>query len=726
MKVKHVFLTVGLSLALALGVGAAIGAHKTLKSANAWSGAECGKTWYVTGTMDGQNWDSWNLMTLNVETNRYEYTFEDANQVKFKLKNAASWDTGIEINAEYGDDLDWDGKGWRALTQANGSDFETKAAGRYTIYFQNADNYESEWENGIWAFGIEQYVEPIDPTTLEFYVRVGGGPDLLMSYYGEEPYDEGTKTAYVYTRTISAVAGNKLFFKRGSETIEPGASDPEGQNNLLYNSSNHEITVVQDSTDKELTLKLYEDGGYDTFLTGYDPNVVRHYFTNNQGWAGTPRYYVYNANNDFPAAWPGSEMTFVDVDGYGQSRYSFQVDIDKWPNFVIASNDGSDQTINCQFASYYDDKGFYLNERDAEHENHWTLSVYDYAPVVRKINVGGTPYDLVESDPQPGGDVVMQYESEDIDIVANDQITYRIDNVAQTASLEAYGLNNGKVVEGDNYALVGARGKVYVKIMNDSSVQLFVEGIHELSKGYHVFMNDNEIIELATSDEPVPDGFTGQRYSNAVTFHQNDKFKLINTNLDDSLPQPFSPARIDPESDDNFALAGGYIKYNGTSDFTAVIYLKLCAGNDMVWVGESSPDDAAAKNFAMNFNDDIDGVCKLDGSTVQKQLEDMWEEQAEAYELLSDGAKDALKEGPGSSISEIQDFYAKYDFVYRLRAIGSGWDLENFLGIEYSSNVINHYQVNNNNMLIFAIVAVVSLTSAAALIFILKRKRLVK
>lgn len=729
MKAKHVFLTMGLALAMALGVGAAIGANRPFKAAQAYeySGAQCGKTWYVVGTINGQNWADWNLMELNAETNRYEYTFEDASQVEFKLKNVNDWDGGIEINADKVD-LDWGGKGWNANVQKKAPDnnnFETKVAGSYTVYFENVNDYD-DYENGLWVFGIEKNEEPIDPSTLEFYVRVGGGSDQLMSYYGPEPYDEGAKTAYVYKKTIDANAGNKLFFKRGSETIQPGASDPNRDNNLVWNSSTNEIKVIQDVDDEELTLKLYEDGGYDTFLEGYAPNVVKHYFTNNQGWEGTPRYYVFNINDEKPVAWPGTEMTFVDVDGNGDSRYSFQVDMDKWPNFIICNNAGTDQTVNLDFASYYDLKGFYLLEREPDDPWHWLVSTYDYAEVTRKVNVGGTPYDLEESDPQPGGDVLVQYETDEIDITAGDQITYRIDGIAQTASLEQYSLNNGKIVEGDNYALVNATGKVYVKVMNDSSVKLYVEGLQDLSKGYHIFLNDNEIVELFESTEPVPEGFTGQRYSNAVTFHQNDKFKIIDTKVNEynnALPAVFSPARFDPASHEDFVMAGGYIKYNGAADFEAIIYLKLAAGNDMVWVGETTPDVAAAKQFAQNFNDDIGGVCKYDGSTTQKTLEDMWAEQAEAYSHLSEGSKLALQEGLGSSITEIQDFYAKYDSVYRLRALGSGWNLENFLEVNYSSNYINHHQINTNSIFIVIVISSISLMSVGCSIFLFQRKR---
>ena len=118
MKLKHILTTLGLTALL--GVGVAVGAHQAkVEKAEAYehSGSDCGTTWYIVGTINGQNWDQWNLLTLNGD--RYEYTFEDASQVEFKLKNVNSWSGGIEIYA-YHSDMDTAGKGWNSLTNNNG------------------------------------------------------------------------------------------------------------------------------------------------------------------------------------------------------------------------------------------------------------------------------------------------------------------------------------------------------------------------------------------------------------------------------------------------------------------------------------------------------------------------------------------------------------------------------------------------------------------------------
>lgn len=163
MKARNIFALLGLTFAVGAGVAAGV-AFNPVKEADAWSGSEMGTDWYIVGTINGQNWDTWNKLTLNGD--RYEYTFEDSTSVQFKLRNVQSWDGGIEIHAKYGSDLDWSGKGWTAYTEkaddSSAPNFKTKEAAKYTVYFDK--NIEA-YENGVWAFGIEQVVEQHDPSS---------------------------------------------------------------------------------------------------------------------------------------------------------------------------------------------------------------------------------------------------------------------------------------------------------------------------------------------------------------------------------------------------------------------------------------------------------------------------------------------------------------------------------------------------------------------------------
>ena len=724
---KGIFLTA--ALAMALGVGVAVGAHQikaekveadgdiTLycKVTQSWwkaDGAAVGAHYW--GGTDGTSWPGARMTAVATDNDVWKITLpSDHTNIIFTRMNPSN-----EGN-----------KDWGAKT----ADLTIPTDGKnlYTITSESAV-WGDPGVTGTWS----EYEEPApeDPTTTIYSVKIGGGSYTEMTYEKSFVYDT-THTGYQYKlENVEADAGQKFFFKKGaSETIQPGASAfrEEQTNNLFYKADPYQITALCDCDNATLRLYLYEDGGYDTFLSGYVANNETYYFTNNQGWEGTPKYYLFDANSNPKASWPGEDMTFVDIDPDNNYRYSFTVDTNRWPNLIIANQVGSDQTVNLSFASYLKD-GFYLYERDAEHENHWTVSQYDYAELVRKLYVGGVPYDLTESEGEPGEGVLVQYETQVIDMKADDQITYRINGNPYAASLEEYGRNNGKVVQisvepaqYDNQVLVDASAKVYVKLMSDHSVKVFVMGIDKVSKGYHVLLNDEEIVELTDSGE-TPEGFDGQTYSEAITFNKGDKFRLINTSSDVALPTPFSPASLDEYSAAGFAKDGDYIKYNGNDPFEATIYLKLKAGADVVYVGQTDPDIAAAKAFAIAFNEAIEAVCEVGhDNVVQKDLEDAWATQATAYAALSDNAHTELKKGTGSSINEIKEYGAKYKSVYELRA--GEWDLADFMDMKYTPKVSSFAFVDttSNASNLIVVIAAISATAVAgtAVLLVLKKRK---
>ena len=611
----------------------------------------------------------------------------------------------------------------------------------YTHLDGSSDDYFSAGENnnmvaladGTYSFSFDITQSEISvtfvPTAVTYSVKVAGGSYNEMLSAGTFDYEDGEHnphTGYIYTFDITATEGQKLFFKRNATEIHPGASDGDLTNNLFWRSSNQEITVLQDVDSETLTLKVYHDG-YDTFLDGYVSAPVTYYFSNNQGWEGAPRYYAYDANGKELKSWEQSdEMTYVDSNSDNDRRYSFSLDIVKFPNLIISNNARDDQTVVLTPASYMV-QGLYLNERDAGQENHWTVSTYDFAPAARKINVGGVPYDLEPSAVQPvEAGLLVQLESGNIDMTAGDQVTYRVDGTAiDSAVLQAYGRNNGKIVDGKKQVLASVTAKVYVKLYDNGAISIMVMGIDELSAGYHVFLNDNEVVELVDSGE-IPDGFTGQTCSEAVTFHQNDKFKLVDTSSNSALPVVFTAGGgLDPASNENFELQDGYIKYKGTEDFEAKIYLKLKSGADVVYVEMADQNMVKARNFASAFNTAINAVCKWDGSTVQSDLETAWAAQATIYKggTLTDDARNILKADTDSHVVEIEAFKAKYESVLRLRKLASGWDLEDFMNKNYSSNSIRIVNPTNNNALIITLISITVVTVGAVAVYMTIKRR---
>ena len=70
------------------------------------------------------------------------------------------------------------------------------------------------------------------------------------------------------------------------------------------------------------------------------------YFSNNYRWEGEIYVYVWNkTTEDKPANWPGIKMTYVMTNGYGESIYTANVDIDKY-DMIIFTN-GSSQSSDA-------------------------------------------------------------------------------------------------------------------------------------------------------------------------------------------------------------------------------------------------------------------------------------------------------------------------------------------------------------------------------------------
>ncbi len=95
------------------------------------------------------------------------------------------------------------------------------------------------------------------------------------------------------------------------------------------------------------------------------------YFTNNKGW-GAVYAYAYDANGAVGAEWPGTAMTFVETNGYGEDIYSAEI-----PAGVtaIVFNGGVDQPQTVDVADVVDGQGYYP---DQEVEGKWTVGTYTY------------------------------------------------------------------------------------------------------------------------------------------------------------------------------------------------------------------------------------------------------------------------------------------------------------------------------------------------------------
>lgn len=572
--------------------------------------------------------------------------------------------------------------------------------------------------NNDGTISTEDYVAPEDPATAKYYFKRGGDADYtLMTYEGSHTYNDGANTYYSYTGTISsAPEGRKIFFRHGdSENIEPGASGTT--NNLLWNNSNHELTVLCEITAAQtLTLNVYEDG-YDALLTGYTANVQTYYFTNNKDWAGAPRYYLYNVGGDF-ATWPGTEMSFVDYDENLQSRYSFSADTNRWSNFIIASNDGGAQTAELAFASYMQN-GFYLND-EKDVQGHYTVSNYQYEGITRQLYVGGSPVALTESDPQPGGDVLLQLETAVMDLHGGDQVRLKVGNDFIDDSLEAYYTNNGYHDGAYNRILVDASDEqIFVKIMNDHTYNIYIGGSNVAYQGFHLLIANttNQTQELLNMEYK---NSTGEWFSNSHAFVTGDALKIVNCDNEHALPVVFNPAGgLNDYSDKtHFAVVEGVVKCTGNA--TVNVYIQLDSGHDKLYLGEVDENVAKAFAFVAKFASDMATACSA--GNKQEAVETAWAATATAYEALHTDVKAIVNLGGYSEFIEIRNFAERY---LGILAQHPSWTLDNFLHWDIPEPSVYSFgtTVSNNAVLVIVLVGAVSAISVAGLLLVLKRKK---
>ena len=113
------------------------------------------------------------------------------------------------------------------------------------------------------------------------------------------------------------------------------------------------MKVLTDAT-ADVYLRVYEDGTYSLWITGNDEEVVGGtsdnvsdmitvYFSNNWRWEGDIYAYVWaSGTEDRPAEWPGTKMTYIGLNEYGEAIYSVNVDTSSY-DMIIFTN-GSSQS----------------------------------------------------------------------------------------------------------------------------------------------------------------------------------------------------------------------------------------------------------------------------------------------------------------------------------------------------------------------------------------------
>ena len=150
-------------------------------------------------------------------------------------------------------------------------------------------------------------------------------------------------------------------------TIPTEAITTEGQ--IPSTSADSGIVLPDDDFTTEPTESETETVTYNPVKP--DTNIAI-YFSNNVGWS-TVNAYLYNEEKQLELkTWPGTAMTHIETNEYGEKIYALDVDVSKYNRVIF--NNGKSQTLNA--AVTVASSGFFITRQTPK--NAMQLGVYSY------------------------------------------------------------------------------------------------------------------------------------------------------------------------------------------------------------------------------------------------------------------------------------------------------------------------------------------------------------
>lgn len=700
---KGIFLTA--ALAMVLGVGVAVGAHQQFKEAKAYqySGADCGTTWYVVGTINGQNWNQWNQLQLN--GNRYEYTFEDASQVEFKLKNANNWDDGFEVYA-YHSDMDLS-KGWSSLTNNNGGNFQTKAAGKYTVYF---DKNITSYENGMWAFGIEEYQEPEpekdDPSaeTNLFYVydkdEALGTTLENVKVYGFGQASNIKEMEWPGTHdgvTTSVQVGGTLY------RVELSTSYP----NFIMNGNGHQTVDVTNLGDHLGDVAVI--GAADEVTGKYA--VTWEELSEFNDIPAEEGYYLVSSKGDFKYN-AATKMTQVDplvTGNVATLTYTAEPDekIKVRSFFVVEEVKQDKWSMNIDGTKSYgeqDGEGNFVFAHELDETEYDIYALYDgddfkfsVAPHAEKILVtlAAKMYDgsHAQGEVTIGQYEVVKGQPYSVPAIARDGYVQQKTYTDFACTNE---FTNGTVLEYNTMLHVKYMQIGYYVISDagswsiDNATLMLTSGINPNNKA-------EALITVASENETYSFVYFDENGSMSGHAGLGDTYGFVE----------------DEEDHIKFTATGTYAVYWSNA-------------NNKLYV------NAGLTAFCTNFLSEVGGVCTTDNTTDLDELKAVWGELKKAYNLLDDDTEKsvliAIGFNGGNPEGELEyQVIASYHYIVTKYGTDVAEDFiwgEKYTGTYHAADfaLIDNSENVNNLIVVIAVISATAVAGTAVLLVLKKRK----
>ena len=177
----------------------------------------------------------------------------------------------------------------------------------------------------------------------------------LRNRVGIEYDDTVVTTGTTSSCYVGEIVGNNgtLLVKIGNVTAATGTGYAD--NDPIYSGTN--FAIWEKDVDGDATVS---GNGSGSGSSGAGSFTLK--FTNKDGW-GEPYAYYFGDNGTVGSDWPGTKMTFVETNDYGEKVYSTVTEADA--THVIFT-DGNNQTVNIPLDSSVE--GYYVNGETTNNE----------------------------------------------------------------------------------------------------------------------------------------------------------------------------------------------------------------------------------------------------------------------------------------------------------------------------------------------------------------------
>lgn len=677
MKAKHVFLTLGLSLTMALGVGVAVSAHhKPVKEAKAVSNVAL---YFSNNTGESGDW--------------YFYTWKNADPGN----PAAAW-PGEQM--AYTSDHLYE----IPMTSWNNATYD-----RFII--NNGDG--GTWQTKDMEKG--------------WFTDVSGD---LFYYVEDSGKSLGVTTRHGYKYSVDGGANyTNMVYNGPFEVMSPSNEDLQVNDTILFKEDNASYSVSPKDDDR--LTNVYLDSG--TLTVGKPYNGVLYLdIANAKLWAGqfsgyyfagsntswnvkkaltaskegdSNVYYVENvvlaANAEIKCIYAHDDSNVVDYFDANEGQVITTTDVE----YSISDPDNNLVVTNAgTYNIYYNvDSGYYSIE-DCNPTTH-TYTVF--------VNGNSEPLEI---------NAGTEYMTGELDLESGMSVSVLKDGSPDgTFHFKAIGNNN---ISSSNEVLVDADNvRIYVDLALKT---VFVDGIPAYAGStvnkYYMWQNGVLVTMTHTSEYDEFD----QWCTDSQYFESSETIRFIDISPDSAIPSVFDIATVNPGGlGDKFAVSAG--KIICITPCSCNVYLKLKYEHDEIYFGEVEQYIADAIDFAKGFNTAIGAICEEieDHNNRKSEMEAEWLVQAGLYSDLTAESKGYLAGGSSSPNEHVRNFDAKYVRVYETKKIGLGWNLDDFLGKGLTSNHIgvNVNRVVNNTAIIVIISVTTILVSAGVTFYFLRKKK---